>query len=297
MATSVKINCKYYQLREFKDNDITQNTYNLISWLNHLNSLSLEKRYANINNVEGRLEEIVKLGESNIYALNFMRTDNVSTSYKVKKDTPAEHIDIEIGEYIAKNTVCIYDSINDIIMIQSNRGGYADASIENYINSFLECKKCVLLPVRERIDIVSEKNEYLKIDVRFANIREYQPLSGSFFEEVIAGMNKTDGTSAHIEISLGNNRKSRLNKKEIRKTIDDLHQNMGCITSAKIKFSDDQVSGIYDLFDNLCKDDVVVNIREKDKGCVTFENLANKMFSKYMTTNTKERIQNATSTI
>lgn len=293
MATSVKIICKYYQLREFKDNAITLNTYKLIPWLNNINSLSLEGRFANINNVEGRLEEISKIGESNIYALNFMRTDNVSTSYKVKKDSPAEHIDIEIGEYIAKNTVCIYDSVNDIIMIQSNRGGYSDASIENYINNFIGERRCVLLPISEKIDIANEKNEYLKLDIRFANIREYQPVSGSFFEEVIEGMNKTDGTSAHIEISLGNNRKSRLNKKEIRKTIDDLYHNIGCISSAKIKFSDDQISGIYDLFDNLCKDDVLVNISDADKGCVKFENLANKMFSKYMSNNTKERISSA----
>lgn len=293
MATTVKIICKYFQLREYRDNDITKNTYNLISWLGNMNSLSLQERFANINNVEGRLEEIGKMGESNIYALNFMRTDNVSTSYKVKRNTPAEHIDIEVGEYIAKNTVCIYDSINDIIMIQNNRGGYTDSSIENYINNFLGEKRCILLPIRERIDIINQKNEYMKIDVRFANIREYQPISGSCFEEIVAGVNRTDGITAHIEISLGNRRKSRLNKNEVRKTIEDLQQNMGCISSAKIKFSDDQVSGIYDLFDNMCKDDVLVSISEADKGCIKFETLANKMLLKYTTGAARERVKNA----
>ncbi len=291
MATTVKIICKYYQLREFKDSDITANTYNLIPLLNQINHLSLEERFANINNVEGRLEEISKLGEFDIYALNFMRTDNVSTSYKVRRNAPAEHIDIEVGEYIAKNTVCIYDSVNDIIMIQSNRGGYTDASIENYINNFIGEKRCILLPIRERVDIVNAKNEYMKIDVRFANIKEYQPTSGSCFEEIIAGINRTDGISAHIEISLGNNRKLRLNKKEIRKTIEDLHQNMGCVSSAKIKFSDEQVSGIYDLFDNMCKDEIIVSISEADKGCVTFDMLANKMLFKYTIGASRERIK------
>lgn len=281
MATSVKIICKYYQLREFKDNDITQNTYNLIPWFNHIISLSLEERFKNNNNIEGRLEEIAKIGESDVYALNFMRVDNVSTAYKVKRDIPAEHIDIEVGEYIAKNTVCIYDSINNILMIQSNKGGYADASIESYINSFMDVKCCALLPIREKIDITNNKTEYMKIDVRFANIREYRPISGSCFEEIVSGMNRTEGVAAHIEISLGNNRKSKLNKSEISKTIKDLHNNVGCISSAKIKFSDDQVSGIYDLFDNLCKDEVTVSISDTDKGCITFENLANKMYSKY----------------
>lgn len=293
MATTVKIICKYYQLREFKDNDITQNTYSLIPWLNHISSLSLQNRFKNNNNIEGRLEEIAKIGSSDIYALNFMRADNVSTTYKVKKDMPAEHIDIEVGEYIAKNTVCIYDPTYNVIMIQSNRGGYADASIENYINSFMNTKQCVLLPIKERIDITNTKTEYMKIDVRFANIREYQPTSGSCFEEILSGMNKTEGTTAHIEISLGNNRKSRLNKSEISKTIADLHQNIGCISSAKIKFSDDQVSGLYDLFDNLCKDEVTVNISDTDKGCIKFENLANKMFAKYTTASSKERVNKA----
>lgn len=236
MATTVKIVCKYYQIREFKDDDITQNTYSLIPWFNHVSSLSLAERFKNNNSIEGRLEDIAKIGESDIYALNFMRLDNVSTAYKVKKDTPAEHIDIEVGEYIAKNTVCIYDSVNNIIMIQSNRGGYADASIESYINSFMTSKQCVLLPIKEKIDITNTKTEYMKIDVRFANIREYNSIPGSCFEEIVAGMNKTEGVAAHIEISLGNNRKARLNKNEISKTINDLHHNMGCISSAKIKF-------------------------------------------------------------
>lgn len=281
MATTVKIICKYYQIREYKDNDITQNTYNLIPWLNQISTLSLEERYKNNNGIEGRLEDIAKISESDIYALNFMRLDNVSTTYKVKKDMPAEHIDIEVGEYIAKNTVCIYDSVNNIMMIQSNRGGYADASIESYVNCFMDSKRCVLLPIREKIDITDSKTEYMKIDVRFANIREYSPISGSCFEEIISGMNKTEGTAGHIEISLGNNRKSKLNKNVIGKTISDLHHNMGCISSAKIKFSDDQISGIYDLFDNLCKDEVIVSIRDTDKGGITFDNLANKMFSRY----------------
>lgn len=222
-----------------------------------------------------------------------MRTDSVSTSYKVKKDTPAKHIDIEADEYIAKNTVCIYDADMNIIMIQNNRGSYTDTSIEKYINSFMAEKQCSLLAVLEKRDIKDPKTEYMKIDVRFANINDYRPVSGSCFEEIIMGMNKTGGTTAHVEVSLGKNRNSRLNREEVRKTIDDIHHNLGCVSSAKIKFSDDQYSGIYDLFDNLCKDEIILNINESDKGCIKFDNLANKMYTKYQDEDSKKRVLNA----
>lgn len=293
MATNVKIVCKYYQVREFKDNDITEKTYDLLPWLQYINSLALEDRYKNINGVAGRLEEIVQLGNPDIYALNFMRTDNVSTSYRVRKDKPAEHIDIEVGEYIAKNTVCLYDSKNQIIMIQSNRGGYADASITSYINSFWDEQKCSVVPIRESVNFTGDKAEYMKLDVRLANIKDYRPSKGSFFEGFIDGMNRIEGARAHIEISLGNDRKARLNRDEMINTIADLYNNAGCVSTAKVRLSDDKITGLYDLFDNLCKDDIIMAINEEDKGCLKFEKLANRMNDIYCLGNARNRVLNA----
>lgn len=293
MTTNVKITCKYYQVREYKGNDITERKYDLIPWLNHINALSLQDRYKEANGIAGRLEEIASLETPNIYALNFMRTDNVSTSYRVRKDKPAEHIDIEVGEYMAKNTVCLYDSENKIMMIQSNRGGYAESSISSYINSFWDEQRCALVPIKEDINLTGDSAEYIKLDVRLANIKEYRPARGSFFEGVIDGMNKIEGANAHVEISLGKNRKARLNKSEMRTTIADLYNNAGCVSSAKVKFTDDRVTGLFDLFDNLCKDDITMVINEEDKGCVKFEKLANRMNTTYSFENAKERVLSA----
>ena len=86
-----------------------------------MGSLELPDRYKEVNGISGRLEEITQIEGTNIYALNFMRMDDVSTSYKLTKNTPAEHVDIEVGEYIAKNTVCLYDPENGIMMIQGKK--------------------------------------------------------------------------------------------------------------------------------------------------------------------------------
>lgn len=221
MATRVKIICKYYQVREFRNGNITENKYNLIPWLNRMRSLELPDRYKEVNGISGRLEEITQIEGTNIYALNFMRMDDVSTSYKLTKSTPAEHVDIEAGEYIAKNTVCLYDPENGIMMIQGNRGGYADASIESYINDFFQSKKLEIVPIIENVNFMGANTEYLKLDVRLANIREFQPQPGGPFEKIIHGMNEVEGTNAHIEISLGRDRTSRLNQGKIQSTISD----------------------------------------------------------------------------
>lgn len=293
MSTNVNITCKYYRVMEIVGSDITENTFSLIRWLNNVNVLQLEDRYKEINGISGRLEEIINIEDSGIYALDFMRTDSVSTSYKVKKDQPAKHIDIDIDEYIAKNTVCLYDSQNDIMMIQCNRGGYADSSIDSYINDYFERRKCILVPIVNNIDFLRDRSEYRKLDVRLGNIREYRPLRGSMFENIIDGMNKVEGVNAHIEISMGKNRLARLNKGEMRNAITDLYENRGCVTSAKVKLLDDQVTGMYDLFDNLCKDDIAILINVTDKGGIKFDKLAREMYLVYTNGGGRRRVLNA----
>lgn len=293
MATNVKITCKYYQVREYRNGDITPNTYSLIPWLNRVGALALKDRYREVNGIAGRMENLVGIGESNIYALNFMRMDEVSTSYKLRKDTPAEHVDIEIGEYIAKNTVCLYDPDHDIMMIQSNRGGYSDASIESYINSFFEDKVCAISPIIEDVNVLSDRSEYMKFDVRIANIKAFRPHKGSFFEGVIEGMNRMEGMKAHIEVSLGRSKYARLDKEEMKAAIADVYDNKEYITSAKVKLNDDQIAGMYDLFDNMCKNDISITIADEDKGCLKFEKLSHKMFKIYFTLRYKERVVNA----
>lgn len=294
MATNVKIICKYYQVREFKDGNVTENTYSLITWLTQVYSLNLQSRYKEVNGIAGRLEDIAQIEGTHIYALNFMRMDDVSTSYKLRKDTPAAHVDIEMGEYIAKNTVCLYDAEKHILMIQGNRGGYTETSIESYINEFFDTKVCSIVPIIENVDFLGENAEYLKLDVRLANIREFRPQKGSSFEQIIYGMNEVEGVNAHIEITLGRGgNEARLNREQMHGIISDLRNNRECVSAAKIKMQEDQISGVYDLFENMCKDEISITIRAEDKGGIKFEKLSKKMNDVYSYQGAKNRVWNA----
>lgn len=293
MARNVSIVCRYYQVRQCIDNEVTDYIFDLRPWLQSMATKTFAEKYKDANGIRGRLEEQAQIGVSERYALNFMRMEDFSSSYILNINDAAEHIDIDVGanEYIAKNTVCLYDADNGIIMIQCNRGSYSEKSIESYINSFFEEPVCALWPILEKIDFFGEHAKYMKLDVRLANLREYVPTQGESFEKIVDGVNRMDGLNAHIEISLGTARNARLNSDEVRRTVADLDRNRGCVTSAKIKLSDDQLSGVYDLFDNLCRD--IVKCVVDPNGGVAFEVLANRMNDIYYIEHANVRVLGA----
>lgn len=293
MARTIKIKCKYYQLRAVVNGEITDQMYDLTKWINDIEDIPLASRKRTVNNITGRLEEQALFGDAECYMFNFMRMDGYSTVYKVRENHPAEHVDINVeqNEYIAKNTVVLYDANNGIFMIQSNRGSYAEKSIQSYINSFFDEQKCCLLPIFDNINFMGSETEYMRLDVGLANIREFEATKNSSFEYLIDGINKVEGASAHIEIGIGYDQKRRLNSDEMRIAIADLVNNRGCVTSAKVRLSDDQKSGVYDIFDNLCSDEIICAINDRT-GEITFDTLAQRMYDKYIYEHARERVWN-----
>lgn len=295
MAKTVKIPCRYYQVREMYSGDVTQNIYDLRPWLGDMGARPMEEKCRNANNTFGRLEEQARFNGTEIYALNFMKMEDVSTTYRADIAQPAEHIDINVAanEYIAKNTVCLYDAENGIMMVQGNRGGYNEKSIQSYINSFIEGdSQCILLPIFDNINLMNESAEYLKLDIRLANYRTFEPTQGTAFESILDGMNRMEGINAHLEISLGRVRDVSLNSEQVRRTIGDLINNRANVTSAQIRLSDDQVSGVFDLFDNLCKDEISCAVNAQNGG-IPFDRLASRLNDKYVYEHARERVLRA----
>lgn len=292
MARNVNIICKYFQVRERVNGEITDNTYDLRDWMLNVRGLDFQHRYKEANGIKGRLENLMSI-HGEIYALNFMRMEDVSTSYILNMYDPAEHVDIDItaDEYIAKNTVCLYDPEHGIIMVQSNRGSYSEKSIESYINQFFDEPVCTIVPILENIDMLADNAEYMKLDVRIANIRDFIPTQNTSFEKIVDGINRVEGLNAHIEISLGNAKNAKLNNGEVRNTLADLYSNRGCVTSAKIKLSDDQISGVYDLFDNLSRDTIRCTVDKN--GGIPFDRLYGRMYDKYIIEHAQERVLRA----
>lgn len=292
MAKYIDIVCKYFQVRERDGDEVTERFYDLRPWMHDLGSMDYLDRYKNANGIKGRLEDMVHVTKE-VYAFNFMRMEDISTSYILNMTDPATHVDIDIeaDEYIAKNTVCLYDAEHGILMIQSNRGSYSDKSIESYINEFHDEPVCSILPIFENINFLGDNTKYMKLDVRLANLREIAPTQGTSFEKILDGLNEVEGLNAHIEVSLGSDRNAQLNNGEVKNVLVDLYNNRGCVTSAKIKLTDDQISGVYDLFDNLSKD--IIKCQVDKKGGISFDLMASRMNDRYTLEHAQERVLNA----
>lgn len=279
----VTIKFQYYQLCTFDGESYTENLYDLINWMGRVVDLSLQDRIREISGIRGRLESVRAVLDDTMYALNFMRLDVLSNTYIVGADKSAKHVDLEDNEYIGRNTVALYDPNHSILMLQCNRGSYGVSSIERYINSFnKEDELCYIRPISyELSDHVLNNAPILKLDVRFANTRQFSPKRSRVFNKVIDACNEIECYTAHFEFGLGHTKGQELEKGTIVEAVEDLRdsENKDAISAARLTLSDDQKSSIFDLLDNIYNDriDFIVPAR----GELGFETMIQSMVDKY----------------
>ncbi len=290
----VSVNFLYFQL--WTVGQIEEGLYDLTEWLDMINGLDYADRVKTVNGITGRAEDIAALANNDdVYALNMMRMDVVSDTYVLTEDAEARHVDLEEDEYIGKNTVFLYDNRRKIVMVQCNRGGYGVAGIESYINSFFtEGPRCHFRPIENRFVLNNNPNRhYYKLDVRFANVREFHAHNSVEFERIINAFNQADCLTAHIEMGVGYNynRENELSSETIQNAIMDImdENNRTCVSSAKVVLTDDQKSEIFNLFDNIMMDKIRFTI--PPRGELGFEVMANRMYETYEE-GTRARIYN-----
>ena len=245
----VTIKYQYYQLCTFNGDKYTEDLYDLVEWLGRVGGLSLEEKVHEVSGIEGRLETAIPVFNDEFFALNFMRLDILSNTYILGKDTEARHIDLEENEYIGKNTVMLYDPKYSIAMVQCNRGSYGIYGLQKYINSFNSgMNLCYFRPINNDVtDEYLKSTPALKIDVRFANTRQFNPGNSRVFNKIIDACNEIECYTAHLECGLGYNRGNELEKETVTEMVKELRkpENREAVSSARITLSDDQKSSVY----------------------------------------------------
>lgn len=288
----VSIKYQYYQLCTFDGDEYTENLYDLVEWLGRVGKLSLEDKVHEVSGIEGRLENAKPVLNDTLYALNFMRLDILSNTYILEKGSEARHVDLDENEYIGRNTVVLYDPKYSVVMVQCNRGSYGVSGLESHINSFNDgMDLCYFRPIYNEItEQHLMEGHALKIDVRFANTRQFNPGKSRFFNKVIDACNQLQCYTAHIECGLGYNRGDELEKETIVEVVNEARNpiNKEAISSARITLSDDQKSSVFDLFNNIYSDkiDFVIPAR----GELSFSYMTSQMISKYDEKGSKVKI-------
>lgn len=276
----VVVKYQFYEVCCMDGDAETENLYDLSSWANRLRNVSLVDRLKTTNGIKGRLEDVSMVRMDQFEAYNFMRLDELSNTYKVKVGDVAEHIDLEDDEYIGKNTVVLYDPRFHVAMVQCNRGSYGVGGIVSYINSFNN-DLCYFRPVlNEYIEELYGEN-VTKLDIRFANTRQFIPRNSRQLERIIESCNEMEALTAHIEIGLGYTRGRNLNRETISDAVTDIRSrhNKGCIKSAKIVVNDDTRSAVFDLFDNIDYENIYYTV--PPRGELAFGFMADTMAERY----------------
>ncbi len=284
MAKTVAIEFQYFEVCCLNDKTKTEFKYDFQKWLNKIldEADALDSRIKEIGGIKGRLEKIDMVLNDEFYVLNFMRMEEISNTYIVRENERAQHIDLEDDEYIGRSTVVLYDPRVNVAMIQRNRGGYGVSAIESYVNSFNSSDDlCYFRPINDEFKDSGRDGAFLKLDVRFANIRNFKAYKSKAFEKVIDACNDLECLTAHLEIGLGRAKGEELNAETIQEAILDIRdpRNRENISTAKIKYTDDQKAEIFDLFDNLVHD--IIYFTVPSRGELAFTDMAERMAKQY----------------
>lgn len=283
----VKVKYQYFRVVGMDgDNDIA---YDLKNWINRVwfDITTRKEQLKMVNGIQGRIEEVIKFENDPFYALNFMRVNTNSNTYKVTEEDVAEHIDLEDDEYLGKNTVALYDDEKHVLMVQINRGSYSVSAIESYINEFNDIgEECYLRPIHNPYNGNLKDNEKVKkLVVRFSDLFEMKTKS-KYLEKVLSGFRMAKCTTAYVEIGMGRTVGEGMDKETITNVLPDLYDNQGVISTAKIVLDDDGKSVIYDLFNNIHNE--FIDFKVPERGELKFRDMAKKMKERYKESGSKK---------
>lgn len=284
MARRVKITCRYFWVKKYTEEGSGKEDglFDLRDWLHKIKDLNLKEKVKPIGQEKGRLDGCKH--RDDFFALNFIKMEEYSSMYIVGEQKSARHVDISVenDEYIGKNTVALYDVNKGIIMVMNNRGGFSANTITSYINSFYDEPVCVLEPVKENKNYYSPHSKYGKITIKISSVKDFVPSVGVPYEQALQAAENMNSESFLFEFNVGRAREKYLDANVVRTIISDAFSNMGAVSIAQVRMTDEDGTALYNLFENvMCS---VFTMKSDEKGEIAFEEIADKMIGEYKKT-------------
>ena len=279
MSRKVNITCRYYWVKSYTEEGTSEDKYDLLEWFDKISDMTLAELTQQVGQVKGRLDEITQRGA--FYALNFVRMESYSSTYIVTEEEKAKHVDISIedDEYIGKNTVAIYDSNRQIIMLMGNQGGFSAHTITSYINSFFESPVCFLDPIKTKKDFMGPEKKYGKIKLTISSVNDYVQKNGCAYEDALNRAREMDAMTMSFEFGTGRKKGVHLDADVVRTIISDAFNNMGVVSVARVKMEDEEGTAVYNLLENV--KNTVISLKADSKGEIEYKVIADAMVNAY----------------
>lgn len=284
MARRVKITCRFFRVKKYTEGAGSKKDelFDLRDWLYKIKDFELKEKVKPIGQEKGRLDACKH--QEDFFAFNFIKMEEYSSMYIVGEGKTARHVDISVedDEYIGKNTVALYDARKGIIMVMNNRGGFSANTITSYINSFYDEPVCVLEPIRENKNYNSPHSKYGKITIKISSVKDFEPSVGVPYEQALRAAEEMNAETFSFEFNVGRKKNTYLDANVVRTIISDAFSNMGAVSIAQVRMTDEEGTALYNLFENvMCN---VFTMRSDEKGEISFELIAKKMIDEYLKT-------------
>ena len=282
----------YYKVAKIEINGNEQShvvgKFNLAEWLMSMKSKALVQRNVKLSDCIVNLGEYRFDSETEIYAIRAYKLRDANIPSKLKEGEDATPIPLDPDEYIGEDINFLYDRKRSICMLQQNRMSIGVSRLAEWINQIcpMENYKVAFIPISDKFNANRIGDRLVRtFEISFANF-EPDNKEGSL-AEMIKSVNKYNGTTAKITISVGREKKAELDKVGIVDLINDVQDNPGMINSAKIKlksdtsYSDDDKPRveIVDLLENAIHDYIAFDIEKKKP--LEFTYAKSRMLEKY----------------
>ena len=201
-------------------------------------------------------------------------SDKIIPKKSYEDDRESHDFDINSDEYLGLDVHMIYDTVTSVLMIQISRESLSETNIADYINFFahkfnmLNDSQTIFIDPLYNTEINHSTMKAKKIEIRFANIEKVTPPKSTSLSKVIESFNSFNGISGSISISVGkSSKKNKLNQEQIDSTIEAVEKLKkdypNCISTARLSYTENDKSYIYDLFDNILNDYGRINIETR----------------------------------
>lgn len=284
LAIKKRIRVEYFQVCGSKDG-AEDNLFDFREWIAYADKIDISERKQKYYTENARLESAYPKNE--LWFLNFARLSENDIPKKARENEKAEPMELQEGEYIARDLTILYDKDNSIMAFQKNKGSLSVSGLEEYVNQIWNKKDeqsiyfRPLLPI-DVLNKINDKSGYTVFRIKFANMNNaVLPEESGALGEMFNSIGKYTPIIADVRMSVGRSKGTFLDRDNIRKTVRIIDENRGVITKAEvgIKTDDEPEAEVLDLFEERMHDYITVYLQKKQS--LASEYIADQMIEVY----------------
>lgn len=283
-----KFKCEYYQLTEEIPGG-REALFDLEAWLKMIDEYSLEERAHPYKEDSMRLEESYFHHTYGLWFLRFTRQRTNDVPSFSGRNRPSEFMNLKPDQFVSEDVTCLFDTTNNVLMIQKNTHSVSPVGIEQYFNltsppnTIVHLRKIVATDSFQR---VRNANNCRRIIVRLADmptLRSRGLLNGlrSTIGTMVRSMQEIPSPYLEFTFSVGLDRSSEIEEDEVQSIINDIADNPMVFDRAKISVLEENETKqkVIDLFLDSPKDEIKFNIERTHP--VRFDAMMDRMAQKY----------------